>query len=51
MITHTLGIWSTSLFLELAGSNLAQTLLNHSKIIWHHLFLSNVSFVFVNEET
>ena len=39
-----------SLFLELAGSNLAQTLLNPSKNIWHRLFLLNVSVVFVNAE-
>ena len=43
-------ISSISLFLELAGSNLAQTLLNPSKAIWHRLFLLNVSAVFVNVE-
>ena len=32
-------VLSISLFLEPAGSNLAQTLLNPSKVIWHHLFL------------
>ena len=39
-----------SLFLELGGSNLAQTLLNRSKVIWHRLFSLNVSVVFVNAE-
>ena len=43
-------ISSISLFVELAGSNLAQTLLNPSKVIWHLLFLLNVSVVFVNAE-
>ena len=43
-------ISSISLFLELAGSNLAQTLLNPSKVIWHRLFLLNVSVIFVNAE-
>ena len=38
------------LLLKLAGSNLAQTLLNTSKGIWHRLFLLNVSVVFVNAE-
>ena len=33
-------ILSILLCLELAGSNLAQTLLNPSKVIWHHLFLT-----------
>ena len=41
---------SILLLLELAGSNLPQTLLNSSKILWHHLFLSNVSVFFVNAE-
>ena len=36
------------LFLELAGSSLTHTLLNPSKVIWHRLFLSNVSVVSVN---
>ena len=39
-----------SLFLELAGSDLAQTLLNPSKVIWHRLILLNVSVAFVNAE-
>ena len=43
-------ILNISLFLELAGCNLAQTLLNPSKVIWHQLFLLNVSVVFVNAE-
>ena len=43
-------ISSISLSLELAGSNLAQTLLNPSKFIWHRLFLLNVSVVFVKAE-
>ena len=38
-------IYHISLFLELASSNLAQTLLNPVKVIWHHLL--NVSVVFV----
>ena len=46
-------ISNVTLSLELAGSNLAQTLLNPSKIIWHCLFLLNLlnlSVVFVNAE-
>ena len=43
-------ILSISLLLELAGCHLAQTLLNTSKVIWHQLFLLNVSVVFVNAE-
>ena len=43
-------ISNISLFLELAGSNLAQTLLNPSKVIRHCSFLSNVFGVFVNAE-
>ena len=43
-------ILSILLLLELAGSNLPQTLLNPSKILWHHLFLLNVSVFFVNGE-
>ena len=39
-----------SLFLDPAGSNLAQTLLNTLKFIWHCLFLLGVSAVFVNAE-
>ena len=41
---------SISLFLELASSDLAKTLLNPSKAIWHRLFLLNVYVVFVNAE-
>ena len=41
---------SISLFLELGGYSLGQTLLNPFKVIWHNLFLSNVSVVFVNAE-
>ena len=41
-------ISSISLFLELAGSNLAQVLLNLAKVIWYCLFLVNVPAVFVN---
>ena len=37
-------------FLELAGSILAQILLNPFKGIRHRLFLLNVSVVFVNAE-
>ena len=40
-------IASISMFLELARSNLAQTLPNPSKVIQHRLFLLNVSVVFV----
>ena len=43
-------ISSISLFFELAGSNLVQTLLNPSKVVLHHLLLLNVSGVFVNAE-
>ena len=41
-------ISSLSLFLELAGSNLAQNLLKPFKVIWHRLFLLIVPVVFVN---
>ena len=41
-------IASISLLIELTSSNLALTLLNPSKVIWHRLFLLNVSVVFVN---
>ena len=34
--------------LELAGPNLAQAPFNPSKVTLHHLFLLNVSVVFVN---
>ena len=43
-------ILSIALSLELADSNLTQTLLNPSKFIWHCLFLLNVSVVLVNTE-
>ena len=36
-------ISSISLFLELAGSNLVQTLLNHPQVIWDWLLLSGMS--------
>ena len=41
-------ISSISLFLELAGSDLVQTLLNPSKVKWYHSFLLNLFVVFVN---
>ena len=43
-------ISSISLFLELAGYKLAQTLLNPSKVVWYRLFLLNVSVDFLNAE-
>ena len=43
-------ISSILLFLELAGSNLAQNLLNPFKVIWHRLVLLIVPVVFVNAE-
>ena len=43
-------ISSISLILELAGSDLVQTLLNPPQALWHWLFLSGVCVVFENKE-
>ena len=43
-------MWSISLFLDLAGYNYAQTLLNPFKVKWHCLCLVNVSVVLANSK-